>query len=70
MDDSKDTKPENKLVDLLALIDFQIESIVELLLEKEIISRQEFIDKIYSKIDRGEDEESKVRLREKIERNY
>ncbi|WP_089610080.1 hypothetical protein [Dehalobacterium formicoaceticum] len=59
-----------ELTNMIALDSFRLETIISLLLEKGIIGKEEYENKIFSFIERGEDEEAKARFKQIIKEQF
>lgn len=56
------------IADLLALMSFKIDAVIELLIKNGIIDKGEFKELVLRKIDQGEDEEAKVTMKESLDK--
>lgn len=54
------------LADFLALMSFKVDVIVELLIKNGVINKEEFKELVFQKIDKGEDEEAKLKMKESL----
>ena len=58
----------DEMAGLLALMIFKIDTTIELLIQKGIMDKDEFKKEIFEKIEQGQDEELKIRMKENIEK--
>jgi len=59
---------DGNITDLLASMSFTIDSLIEMLIQNGTIDKDEFKNLVYQKIDQGEDEEAKVRIKERLDK--
>jgi hypothetical protein len=51
----------------LVLMSFKIDAVIELLIKKGFIDKDELKELIHQKIDQGEDEEAKIRMKRSLD---
>jgi len=54
-------------VNLLALMSFKVDAVVELLIKNGVIDKDEFKELVVKKIDQGEDEEAKAKMKARLD---
>lgn len=58
----------DKVASILALMNFKIDSIIELLIQNGTIDKDEFRNLVFQKIDRAENEEAKTKMKETLDK--
>lgn len=70
MESKKDPDSADQFVDFLALSSFKIDTVIELLIQKDIITKDELKKGMFKKIEQGDDEKSIRSLKERINKVY
>ncbi|RJX18500.1 MAG: hypothetical protein C4570_06375 [Ammonifex sp.] len=55
-------------VSWLVLMSFKVDAVVELLIKNGVIDKSEFKELVLRKIDQGEDDEAKARMKESLDK--